>query len=35
MYIPEKFKTEDEQLIHQFIQANSFATVISNIDNKV
>jgi transcriptional regulator len=35
MYIPEKFKIEDEQLIHQFIQTNPFATVISTINDKV
>jgi len=35
MYTPEKFKIEDEQLIHQFIQANPFATVVSTMDDKV
>ena len=35
MYIPEKFRTEDEQLINEFMQSNSFATVVSSIGDKI
>ena len=35
MYIPEKFKIEDDQFIHEFIQSNAFATVVSSIGEKI
>lgn len=35
MYIPEQFNINNEQSIHQFIRSNPFATVVSNIDEKI
>ncbi len=35
MYTPEAFKIDDEAMIHTFIKANSFATLIATIDNRL
>jgi transcriptional regulator len=35
MYLPEPFKTTDDSSIHEFIKSNPFATVVSNIDERI
>ena len=33
MYIPKAFHVDDEQIIHEFIESNSFATLVSTVDS--
>jgi len=32
MYIPKAFHVDDEQVIHEFIESNGFATLVSTVD---